>query len=57
MPKMPLALFPPAQTATEKVETTTTPPICVTQPALPLLADFMPNLTAMWSTRGAVLAV
>jgi len=46
MPKSPLALVSPAQTATDIA-----PPIYVTQPALPPLEEFIPYLREIWDNK------
>lgn len=49
MPKTPLVLAPSAQNATEIVADAATPPIYVTQPALPPLQEFLPYLEEIWA--------
>lgn len=51
MPNMPLALVPYSQDATENAAKSTATPIYVTQPALPPLAEFIPYLEEIWSTK------
>lgn len=51
MPKTPLVLAPSAQNATEIVADAATPPIYVTQPALPPLQEFLPYLEKIWANK------
>ena len=51
MPNVPLALVPYSQDATENAAKSLTAPIYVTQPALPPLAEFIPYLEEIWSTK------
>lgn len=48
---MPLPLFPYSQVAIDNVAKNTNDPIYVTQPALPPLAEFIPYLEEIWSTK------
>lgn len=51
MPNSPLPLSPYSQEAIKNVANDTNDPIYVTQPALPPLAEFIPYLEVIWSTK------